>query len=53
MVLDEYQDIKGQIAEGKPRVAHTIEDWDLISLEQGEAIISLAFGKPFRFKFDQ
>ena len=53
VVLDEYQDIKGQIAEGRPRVAHTIEDWDIISLEQGEAIVSLAFGKPFRFKFDQ
>lgn len=52
VVLDEYQNIKGEIAEGKPRVAHTVEDWDLISLKQGEAIVSLAFEKPFKFKFD-
>ena len=52
VVLDEYQDIEGRLAEGKPRVAHTIEDWDIISLKQGAAIVSLAFDKPFIFKFD-
>lgn len=53
VVLDKYLDLKGQVAEGRPRQAHTIEDYDLISLGQGEAIVSLAFGKPFRFWFDR
>lgn len=51
VVLDDYLDVKGQVADAKPRTAHTIEDWDLVSLEQGEAVVSLAFSKPFKFKF--
>lgn len=53
VVLDEYQDIKGQLSEGKPRVANSIEGWNLISLNPGEAIVSLAFGMPFGFKFEK
>lgn len=52
VVLDEYFDLKGQM-DGKTRSAHTIEDWDLISLKPGEAIVSLAFNKPFKFKFKE
>ncbi|MBR6578402.1 MAG: type IV secretion system DNA-binding domain-containing protein [Clostridia bacterium] len=53
VVLDEYFDVKGQLADAKPRNAHTIEAWDLVSLMPGEAIVSLAFGKPFKFKFKE
>lgn len=52
MVLDEYLDMKGQLADSK-RSGSTIEDWDLASLEKGEAIVSLAFSRPFRFHFDE
>lgn len=52
VVLDEYLDIKGQLADSK-RSGNTIEDWDLASLEKGEAIVSLAFSGPFRFHFDE
>ena len=53
VVLDEYQDLYGKLVEGNPRVAHSIEDWDLINLKPGEAIVSLAFEKPFFFKFSR
>lgn len=52
VVLDEYLDMKGQLADSK-RSGSTIEDWDLASLEKGEAIVSLAFSRPFRFHFDE
>lgn len=53
VVIDEYIDAKMQVTDGKPRGAHTIEDWDLINLRPGEAIVSLAFGSPFIFKFEE
>lgn len=52
VVLDEYLDMRGQLADSK-RSGTTIEDWDLSSLEKGEAIVSLAFSGPFRFHFDE
>lgn len=50
VVLDEYIDLKQEIRDSK-RIGHTIEDWDLNSLIPGQAIISLAFSPPFKFKF--
>lgn len=31
---------------------NTVEDWDMTSLNVGEAIVGLPFAKPFRFQFD-
>ena len=50
VVLDEYVDLKQDIRNSK-RTGHSIEDWDLNSLVPGEAIVSLAFSPPFKFKF--
>ena len=50
VVLDPFFTSSQEMKE-KPRDSHTIEDWDLYTLAVGEAIVSLAFGKPFRFQF--
>lgn len=34
------------------REGNTVEDWDMMSLRVGEAIVGLPFTKPFRFYFD-
>lgn len=52
VVMDEYFDASGQI-QRVPRPAHTVEDWDINSLQPGQAIVSLAFTPPFRFDFDK
>jgi type IV secretory pathway TraG/TraD family ATPase VirD4 len=52
VVLDNYMS-GGIKLEERKRLAHTIEDWDLNSLGVGEAIVSLAFEKPFKFKFNE
>lgn len=51
IVLEQYKSSNNTIVEEK-REGHTIEDWDLNSLKIGEAIVGLAFEKPFRFQFD-
>lgn len=52
VVLDQYF-TGSQKLEEKARNSHTIEDWDLYTLDVGEAIVSLAFGRPFRFRFQK
>jgi len=51
VVLEKYQRLDNQIVEEK-RDGKTVEDWDLISLKVGEAIVGLPFSQPFRFYFD-
>lgn len=51
IVLEQYKSSNNTIVEDK-REGRTVEDWDLNSLRIGEAIVGLAFEKPFRFQFD-
>ncbi len=51
IVLESYKLINNDVAEDK-RDGNTVEDWDMTSLEVGEAIVGLPFSYPFRFKFD-
>jgi len=51
MLMESYAAANNQFHYEK-REGYTVEDWHLISLEVGEAIIGLPSVKPFRFKFD-
>jgi type IV secretory pathway TraG/TraD family ATPase VirD4 len=51
IVLEQYQMLDTRIVEEK-RDGFTVEDWELISLKVGEAIVGLPFSQPFRFYFD-
>jgi len=51
LVVDQYETLAKPYNE-KPREAHVVEDWDMSSLDVGEAIISFPLGKPFKYKFD-
>lgn len=49
-VLDHYSTVDKKYVENK-RQGNTVEDWDMMSLNVGEAIVGLPFSKPFRFQF--
>ena len=51
IVLEKYQRLDNQMAEEK-RNGQTVEDWDMIDLKIGEAVVGLPFSKPFRFYFN-
>lgn len=51
IVLEQYKTSNNTLLEEK-REGKTVEDWDLNSLNVGEAIVGLPFEKPFRFQFD-
>lgn len=51
LILDKYLSFNDRYVEEK-RTGHTVESWDLNSLNVGEAIVGLPFTPPFRFKFD-
>jgi len=51
IVLEKYQRLDNQMIEEK-RNGQTVEDWDMINLKVGEAIVGLPFSQPFRFYFD-
>ena len=51
IVLDQFQNSSGTILEEK-REGKTVEDWDLLSLKVGDAVVSLPFSKPFLYHFD-
>lgn len=51
LILEQYLSFDDKYREEK-RNGHTVEDWDMTSLEIGEAIVGLPFKQPFRFKFD-
>ena len=50
-VLEQYMTLDKKYVEDK-RDGNTVEDWDMISLGVGEAIVGLPFQKPFRFQFN-
>ncbi len=37
---------------GEKKIGNTVEDWDIIGLGVGEAIVGITGEKPYRFKFD-
>jgi len=51
IVLEQYTGLANTIVEEK-RSGKAIEDWDMTSLDIGEAIVGLPFASPFTFKFD-
>lgn len=51
IVSEQYKTASNTLIEEK-RDGKTVEDWDLMSLKLGEAIIGFPFEKPFRFQFD-
>lgn len=50
-ILEQYMTLDKKYIEDK-RNGNTVEDWDMISLNVGEAVVGLPFQKPFRFQFD-
>lgn len=50
-ILEQYMTLDKKYVENK-RNGNTVEDWDMISLGVGEAIVGLPFQKPFRFQFN-
>jgi hypothetical protein len=52
IVLEQYQTSDAKMTEDK-RNGSTVEDWDMNSLQIGEAIVGLPFAQPFRFYFDR
>ena len=51
MLQESFQSSDGKYT-SETRQGCVVEDWDLTSLQVGEAIIGLPFDKPFRFQFD-
>ena len=51
IVLEQYQRLDNQMIEEK-RNGSTVEDWEMNSLNVGEAIVGLPFSLPFKFYFD-
>lgn len=52
VVLEQYMNLQNKIVEDK-RNGYMVEDWDINSLEVGEAIVGLPFSDPFKFYFAQ
>ena len=52
MVYD-YANMNKNIIENRERDGNTVEEWDQMELNLGEAIIGLGYDKPFLFKFDK
>ena len=51
ILLEQYKTLDNKIVEEK-RNGLTVEDWDMMDLKVGEAVVGLPFEKPFRFYFD-
>lgn len=51
IVLEQYRKSNNMIEE-ETREGKTVEDWDINALQVGEAIVGLAYEKPFKYKFD-
>lgn len=52
LVLEQYRLTDTTLVE-RQREGCTVEDWDISSLQVGEAIVGLPFAKPFRFQTDE
>ena len=51
VVLEQYKTITNSIHEER-RNANVVEDWELVELKLGEAVIGYPFEKPFKYQFD-
>ena len=51
LIIERYLSLDERYIEEK-RSGYTVEDWDLNSLDVGEAIVGLPFNKPFKFQFN-
>lgn len=52
IILEQYEDLSSRL--NNIRIEGNVaEDWDILSLERGEAVVSLAGNAPFRFKFER
>jgi len=51
ILLEQYKTLDNKFVEEK-RNGNTVEDWDMLELKVGEAIVGLPFAKPFKFYFD-
>ena len=51
IVLEQYKSFDNPINQDK-RDGYTVEDWEIVNLKMGEAIIGLPFNPPFKFQFD-
>ena len=51
LILETFSEANG-IIQYEKREGYTVEDWDLVDLKIGEAVVSLPSEKPFKFKFD-
>lgn len=51
LVMEQFKTLTNSVREER-RDAHVVEDWDMNTLNIGEAVISLPFEKPFKFQFD-
>ena len=52
IIIEEYKNPDNSLKVEK-RVGNCIEDWDVMDLRLGEAIIGLPFTPPFRFRFKE
>ena len=50
-ILEHYNALENAYAEDK-RLGSVVEDWEICSLQVGEAIVGLPNAAPFKFKFD-
>lgn len=51
MIFETFQE-RGGITRYEKREGYTVEDWDIIDLGVGDAVVKLPSHKPFRFHFD-
>ena len=51
MIIENFNEAGGA-ARYEKREGYTVEDWDLIDLDVGDAVVKLPGHKPFRFHFD-
>ncbi len=50
-ILEQYKALENAYAEDK-RLGSVVEDWEICSLQVGEAVVGLPNTEPFKFKFD-
>lgn len=51
VVMEQYKTISNSLHEER-RESHVVEDWDMSTLQVGEAVVGFPFERPFRFRFD-
>lgn len=51
-ILEQYKTISNSIGVEEKRIGSVVEDWDVVNLQTGEAIIGLPNSAPFKFLFE-